>query len=106
MIDKVQIKKMHHRDGPDTEVAAAHKVARKVAGRRLEVLTALAYWDGKAAGSTIAKAAGLDLLMVRPRLTELHQMGLIEDSQDRKENAWGNREIVWTITEEGKKYVH
>ena len=28
MIDQVEIKKMHHRDGPDTEVAAAHKVAR------------------------------------------------------------------------------
>ena len=104
-IRKVEIKKMHHRDGPDTEVAAAHKVARKVAGRRLEVLMVLAEMK-KASGSDIAKTAGLSPLMIRPRLTELQDMGLIEDTQDRKENVWGNREIVWTITQEGKKYVH
>ena len=32
MIDQVDIKKMHHRDGPDTEVAAAQKVAPRVTG--------------------------------------------------------------------------
>ena len=37
-IDKVEIRKMHHRDGPDTERAAAHKVAPIVTGRRREVL--------------------------------------------------------------------
>lgn len=103
-IQKVEIKKMHHRDGPDTEVAAAHKVARRVAGRRLEALKVLA-GSCKASGSDIAKTAGLSPLMIRPRLTELQEMGLIEDTNSRKENAWGNPEIVWTITEEGKKYV-
>jgi len=104
MIDKIEIKKMHHRHGPDTERAAAHKVARKVAGRRLEALKVLAGMR-KASGSDIAKTAGLSPLMIRPRLTELQEMGLIEDTNSRKENAWGNPEIVWTITEEGKKYV-
>lgn len=103
-IRKVEIKKMHHREGPDTERAAAHKVARKVVGRRLEALKVLAEMS-KASGSDIAKTAGLSPLMIRPRLTELQDMGLIEDTRDRKENAWGNPEIVWIITEEGKKYV-
>jgi len=104
-IQKVEIKKMHHRDGPDTEVAAAHKVARKVAGRRLEALKVLAKMKF-ASGSEIAETAGLSVLMVRPRLTELQEMGLIEDTQARKNNHWGSPEIVWSITQEGKKYVH
>ncbi len=103
-IDEVEIKKMHHRDGPDTERAAAHKVARRVAGRRLEALKVLAELV-VASGSDIAKNAGLSILSIRPRLTELQEMGLIEDTQNRKENAWGNREIIWSITEKGLSYV-
>lgn len=105
MIDKVEIKKMHHRDGPETERTAARKVAPRVVGRRLEALGVLARL-GTASGSDIARTAGLSILSIRPRLTELQEMGLIEDTRDRKENSWGNPEIVWTITEEGKKYVH
>lgn len=104
-IRKVEIKKMHHRDGPETERTAARKVAPRVVGRRLEALGVLARL-GKASGSDIASTAGLSILSIRPRLTELQEMGLIEDTNSRKENAWGNPEIVWTITEEGKKYVH
>ena len=41
MIGTVDIKKMHHREPKETERAAAHKVAKRVKGRRLETLQAL-----------------------------------------------------------------
>lgn len=103
-LKSVDIKKMHHRDGPDTERAAAQKVAPRVVGRRLEALKALAKHE-KASGSDVAKTAGLSILSIRPRLTELQDMGLIEDTFFRKGNEFGNPEIVWRITEEGFKYV-
>ena len=45
---------MHHRDGPDTERAAAHKVAPIVTGRRREVLEMLASME-RGSGTDIAK---------------------------------------------------
>ena len=104
-IDKVEIKKMHHRDGPDTERAAAHKVAPVVTGRRREVLEMLASME-RGSGTDIANKSGLSLLMIRPRLTELQEMNLIQDTETRKKNQWGNSEIVWKVTEEGQKYVN
>jgi predicted ArsR family transcriptional regulator len=103
-LNSVDIKKMHHRDGPDTERAAAQKVAPRVVGRRLAVLKALAEHE-RASGSDVAKTAGLSILSIRPRLTELQAMQLIEDTFHRKGNEFGNQEIVWRITEEGSKYV-
>jgi hypothetical protein len=32
-------------------------------------------------------------------------MQLIEDTQSSRKNAMGNKEIVWRITEEGKKLL-
>ena len=103
-IDKVEIRKMHHRNGPDTERAAAHKIAPRVTGRRREALEVLAKME-IGTGTDIANKSGLSPLMIRPRLTELQEMNLIEDTQGRKENHWGNSEIIWRVTEEGKKYV-
>ena len=104
-IDDVQIKKMHHRDGPDTERAAAHKVARRVKGRRLQVLSALFSLRRGGTSEDISACSGLSVLSVRPRLTELQEMNLIADSLTRSKNTWGNSEIVWKITEEGEKIV-
>jgi hypothetical protein len=35
----------------------------------------------------------------------LQEMNLIQDTETRKKNQWGNSEIVWKVTEEGQKYV-
>ena len=105
MIYQVNIKKMHHRSAGDTEVAAAHQVAKRVAGRRLQTLQALFTLQG-GSGEQIALAAELSLFSIRPRLTELQEMELIEDTGKRKKNAYGNNEIVWQITEKGKEYVY
>jgi predicted ArsR family transcriptional regulator len=106
MLAKINIKKMHHRNGPDTERAAAHKVARKISGRRKQALQSL-YWLQKPAnGEEISHRAGLSVLSIRPRLTELQEMLLIEDTQIRRKNRFGNLEIVWSLTEEGKKIAN
>lgn len=103
MIGTVDIKKMHHRDPKETERAAAHKVAQTVKGRRLETLQALASLVGGGTGEQIAHAARLSILSIRPRLSELQEMQLIEDTETSRKNAMGNSEIVWRITEGGKK---
>ena len=105
MIDQVDIKKMHHRNAPDTEVAAALKVAPRVTGRRLLTLYGLAQCGRPATGSEIAKRLGLSILSIRPRLTELQEINCILDTETRKKNEYGNTEIVWQITEKGLNYV-
>ena len=106
MIDQVDIKKMHHRNGPETEVAAAHKVAPRVVGRRLQILCGLAQLDRAATGSEISENLGLSILSVRPRLTELQELNCILDTETRRKNEFGNTEIVWEITEKGWQYVY
>ena len=105
MIEDVTIKKMHHRSPRSTERAAAHKVAPHVVGRRLQAIQALYALGGEGTGEQIAREAGLSILSIRPRLTELLEMQLIEDAGKVRRNAFGNNETVWNITEQGKKYV-
>ena len=106
MIDQVNIKKMHHRAAGDTEVAAAHQGAKRVAGKRLHTLQTLWTRGGGGSGEQVALAASLPITSIRPRLTELQEMELIEDTGKRKKNAYENNEIVWQITEKGKQYVY
>jgi hypothetical protein len=105
MVGTVNIKKMHHRNAKETERAAAHKAAQTVKGRRLEALKALSSLAGGGTSDEIARSAGLSILSIRPRLTELQEMQLIVDSMARRTNSYGNSEIVWAITPEGKKHV-
>ena len=106
MIDQVEIKKMHHRNAPDTEIAAAHKVAPRVVGRRLQILCGLAQLNKAVTGSEIAENLGLSILSVRPRLTELQELNCIADTEVRRKNEFGNTEIVWQITKKGWQYVY
>ena len=106
MINQVDIKKMHHRNAPDTEIAAAHKVAPRVVGRRLQILCGLAQCGEARTGSELAKNLGLSILSVRPRLTELQEINCILDTETRRKNEFGNNEIVWQITKEGWNYVY
>ena len=105
MIDQVIIKKMHHRNATgETSEAAAHQVAKRVVGRRLQVLQTLSTLKG-GSGEQVALAASLPITSIRPRLTELLQMELILDTGARQKNEYLNFEIVWAITEKGKQYV-
>ena len=104
-IYEVSTKKMHHRHAGDTEVAAAHQVAAKVTGRRLETLRALSTLGG-GSGAQISAYLRLPLTRIRPRLTELQEMEIIEDTGRRHKNQYGNGEIIWTVTKQGAKYVY
>tara|TARA_R100000935_G_C2802736_1_gene151254 strand:+ start:825 stop:1157 length:333 start_codon:yes stop_codon:yes gene_type:complete len=103
---QVIIKKMHHRLATgETSQAAAHKVAKSVAGKRLETLQGLHALGGSACGEQIALATKLSILSIRPRLSELLEMELIKETTKRFNNTYGNNEIVWQITKKGGTYV-
>lgn len=46
-----------------------------------------------------AAGLGLSLLTVRPRLSELRALDLVDDSGDRRLNVSGKRAIVWRVTD-------
>jgi hypothetical protein len=100
-INSVNIKKMHHRNAGDTEIAAAHQVSKRVAGKRLQTLQTLG-----GTGEQVALAAKMPITSTRPRLTELLEMGLIEDTGRRAKNEYQNNEIVWAVTAKGQQYVY
>ena len=104
-INSVNVKKMHHRNAGDTEVAAAHQVSKRVAGKRLQTLQTLFTLMG-GTGEQVALAAKMPITSTRPRLTELLEMGLIEDTGRRAKNEYQNNEIVWAVTAKGKQYVY
>lgn len=76
----------------DTSAEAAATIAPKLSKRRKLVLSTLGV---ARTGSEIAAGLGIPELSVRPRLTELHQHGYIEDTGNRRPNKWGHNEIVW-----------
>ena len=43
----------------------------------------------RGSGTDIANKSGLSLLMIRPRLTELQEMNLIQDTETRKKKSMG-----------------
>ena len=102
----VEVNKMHHRNAPDTEREAAEKIAPRVTGLRLKVLSALAdKGEIGATGEVITNILGEWLYSVKPRITELARMGLVEDSGRRVMNSRKRREIVWVITESGRNFL-
>jgi DNA-binding transcriptional ArsR family regulator len=92
-----------HRDATDTEIEAHGKVSKRVERLRLEVLRALVAGEGS--GSELSARTGIDILNVRPRLTELVDFGLAADTGIRRENERGNNERVIKATPLGVKRV-
>jgi len=104
---EVDIKTMYHRNAPDTEREAAEKIAPRVTGLRLKVLSALRdEGETGATGEVITNILGEWLYSVKPRITELARMGLVEDSGRRVLNSRKRREIVWVITESGRNFTN
>lgn len=103
---EVDIKTMYHRNAPDTEREAAEKIAPRVTGLRLKVLSALAdKRENGATGEVITNILGEWLYSVKPRITELARYGLVEDSGRRVMNSRKRNEIVWQITESGRNFL-
>lgn len=81
---------------PGTSQDAAESV------RNVEFIRGRAYARIKELPRTadeVALSLGLSILSVRPRITELSKLGLIEDSGQRRKNASGRKAIVWRITQ-------
>ena len=80
----------------DTSKAAAADMKPKAGTIRAMVLDYLTKYGAKTADS-VAWNLGLDKLAVRPRFSELREMGLIEDNGIRSPNASGKMAIVWRV---------
>ena len=84
----------------DTSAAAADVIAGRAATLRSRAYTQIMahtevpYYQGLTADET-ASLLNEDILAVRPRLTELKDMGLIEDTGRRRKNVKGNTQIVF-----------
>jgi hypothetical protein len=46
----------------------------------------------------ISERLGETILNIRPRVSELHALGQIADTDNRRENAGGHFTIVWRAT--------
>ena len=80
----------------DTSEAAAESIKPKAETIRGLVLNHLRDYDM----TTDEMAARLDLdkLSVRPRFSELREMGLVHDTGRRRKNLSGKSAIVWGLT--------
>ena len=77
----------------ETSIAAAAEIEPKAQNLKKQVWIALNDRPGTA--DEIAARLNKSILSIRPRLSELANLGLIADSGIRRENASGKRAIVW-----------
>jgi len=54
---------------------------------------------GSRTADEIARVLGVSILSIRPRLSELRALGLVEDSGDRRKNISGRKATVWRMRE-------
>ena len=94
-----------HKNAKDTERQAAEFIATKVTGLRLQALQSLASAQPGLTGSQVADKMDAWLYSVKPRLTELQNMGLAQDSGARAKNDRGRQEVVWEITPAGIEFL-
>lgn len=104
-MEEIEVKKMHHRDAPDTEVEAAVRIAPRVTGLRRKALLVLAQAARGRTGEQVAETMDEWLYSVKPRITELVRMGLVEDSGRRSLNRRKRQEIIWQITDKGRTFI-
>lgn len=87
-----------HRPGAqdtDTSKQAAGAIAPDAATLRGQALAFLR--EVPMTADECASRARVSILAMRPRLTELSTLGLIEDSGERRANSSGRKAIVWRI---------
>lgn len=78
-----------------TSQEAARKVTPRLTGLRSKVMDALRAGDKTA--DEVAEFMDKSVLSVRPRLSELREMGLIEPTGARRHNESGMTADVWRI---------
>jgi len=81
--------------GPSEQAAEAiGSTAKKL---RAAVLAQFAQYPGGATADEIAKDLNLSILSVRPRVSELHRSGEIEQTGGRRKNESGMTATVWRV---------
>ena len=96
---------MVHKNAKATERMAAEFIAPKVTGLRLKALQSLAAAPSGLTGSQVADNMDAWIYSVKPRLTELQNMGLAVDSGARAKNNRNRQEVVWQITPAGTEFL-
>ena len=88
-----------HRKATDTELRAALRAAEAAPSLRVSVLYLVVAMGDRG----ITADAAIEILKkrdysIRPRFTELRNMGLVDDSGLRRPNRYDQPEIVWRAT--------
>ncbi len=78
----------------DTSQDAAESMRESAPTLRAKALDVLRRRNGMTADE-VADSLGKSVLAIRPRVTELFKLGLIEDSGYRRANASGRMAVVW-----------
>lgn len=87
-----------YRRAGGTSEQAARAVAGSAAAKRARVLAEVArHGVAGATADEIARALGLSVLSVRPRVSELNRSGFIVASGSRRKNDSGLNASVWII---------
>ena len=94
-----------HKNAKDTERLAAEFIAPKVTGLRLKTLQSLAAAPSGLSSSQVVQKVNAYEYSVKPRLTELQNMGLAVDSGARAKNNRNRQEVVWQITPAGVEFL-
>ena len=82
----------------DTSYAAAESIAETAPTLRSMCRAAFAAASGDGlTADEVAEILGHSILSVRPRVTELGRLNLIEDSGERRANQSGKKAIVWRL---------
>ena len=85
----------------DTSKFAAKSNTELKISIRDQVLKLLTEADVAMSAEAVSEALGPPQVSVQPRLTELKNAGLIEDSGNRRQTKWGKPSIMWQIKTDG-----
>jgi predicted transcriptional regulator len=81
------------RDGTSKDAAGAVKdAAPTLRGLCLEAIK-----NRPRTADEVARRLNRSVLSVRPRVSELHELGLIEETGERRANASGHKAAVWRV---------
>ena len=83
--------------GRDTSYADAESIAETAPTLRSMCRAAFAASGDGLTADEVAEILGHSILSVRPRVTELGRLNLIEDSGERRANQSGKKAIVWRL---------
>lgn len=86
-----------HKERHGTSERAAQAMAPKAGTLRAMALAALRAAPGGLTADEIAEACGVDILSMRPRVSELYRLGLVEKTTRERLNRSTKAARVWRV---------